>query len=434
MTLKFDFKNSNISQKTYNKYKKKLEEETKALKKATKTGYEDPRCSINLPFDKSIISDSEKVLKKIKQPKTIIVIGIGGSNLGTIDVYEAIKGKRYNETNKKQVYFADTVDSDSMLEIKNLIEQKLKKKEKILLNAISKSGSTTETIANFTVLLNTIKKYDKDYKNHVVIITDKDSPFYNYAQKQGFHILTIPKNVGGRYSVISNVGIFPLMFLDINVKQLIKGAQDAVKLGIANSVNKNSPMKSAISIYEHNKKGRNIFNTFLFSTKMESVGKWYRQLLAESIGKIHIKNRKKFHTGLTPVTSIGSTDLHSMAQLYLAGPNDKYHCFINIKNNPKIKITNNKPLSEIVQNIQGKNLSEIIQAIYGGVTEAFKKKKRPFYEIEIEKIDEYNLGQLLQMKMIEVMYLGALFEVNPFDQPNVEEYKKITREILLNQK
>ena len=199
---------------------------------------------------------------------------------------------------------------------------------------------------------------------------------------------------------------------------------------LSNSISKNYAMKSAITIYEHNRKGKNIFNTFLFSKQLESIGKWYRQLLAESIGKEKNRENKKINSGITPITSIGSTDLHSMAQLYLGGPNDKLHCFINIKKQTKVKVPRDKNIGKITSNLVGKNMQEIMEAIYGGVTGAFRKKRKPFYQIKLEKIDEYNIGALLQMKMIEMMYLGALFNVNPFDQPNVEEYKKVTKELL----
>ena len=212
MDIIFDFKDSLISTKIYNKFKIRLEKETLKLKQATKIQYEDERCTINLPFDKTILKKSKKLLKKIKRPKIIIIVGIGGSNLGTIAVYEALKGKCANEFEDKKIYYADTTDANSINKINNIIKSKLKKQEKVLINAISKSGGTAETLANFAVLKQTLKKLDKEYKNHIVITTVKNSSFYLNAKKEGFHTLTIHKNVGGRYSVFSAVGIFHSFF------------------------------------------------------------------------------------------------------------------------------------------------------------------------------------------------------------------------------
>ena len=429
--IKFDFSNSKITDLKYKKYEKDLQKEIKNLNNASKKKYLDLRCSINLPLDNKILNESKLISNKLRSAQTIVVIGIGGSNLGTIAVYEALRGKLYNQTQKKKVYFADTCDSNSISEISNLIKADLIAGKKVILNAISKSGGTTETIANFEILLNVVKKYAKyDYKKYVVITTGKKSPFEKYAISEKFSILNLPDNVGGRYSVFSNVGIFPLIFLGVDCKKLFLGAKDIRVDCLSKSIVKNPAMKSAVTIYEMNKSGKNIFNTFIFCSQFESVGKWYRQLLGESIGKEFNLNKKKINVGVTPTVAIGSTDLHSLSQLYLGGPNDKLHCFVKINNVKLVKLGNDKKLDLIVSHLQNKKFEEIMSAIYLGTTKAFTKKKIPYYEIELEEISEYTVGALLQMKMIEVMFLGSLYNVNPFDQPNVEDYKIITKKIL----
>jgi len=430
--VKFNFSNSDVLEKDYNDYQKKLKNEVEALNQALLKEYDDIRASINLCDDVNIITDAQNLVSKLDDATSIVVVGIGGSNLGTIAIYEALKGRLYNQTQKKQVYFADTVDSFSINEICNLVKAKLKKGEKVIINAISKSGGTTETIANFEVLLNIISKYaNYDYKDYVVITTGVDSKFENYAKSVKFNVLNLPDKVGGRYSVFSQVGIFPLVFLGIDVKELFKGAKDIRSLCLDKDINVNSAMKSAVSIFENNKKGKCIFNTFLFSTQLESIGKWYRQLLGESIGKEFDLEGNKINSGIVPTTAIGSTDLHSMAQLYLGGPNNTYHCVVNVKNKPDVVLGDSKELDNIVPHIQNKSLSNIMDAILEGTKGAFMKKNVPFCEVELEELNEYTIGSLLQMKMIEMMFLGALFGVNPFDQPNVEEYKVLTKKELI---
>jgi glucose-6-phosphate isomerase len=170
---------------------------------------------------------------------------------------------------------------------------------------------------------------------------------------------------------------------------------------------------------------------FLFANDLESLGKWCRQLMAESLGKEFNRKGKTANVGITPDVSIGSTDLHSMAQLYLGGPHDKFTVFLSVENsNSHISVPRLKGYSNLVYGIQGKSLESIMGAIFEGTKGAFRKGKRPFMEIKLPGKSEYALGQFLQFKMIETIYLGFLLGVNPFDQPNVESYKEETRRIL----
>ena len=156
---------------------------------------------------------------------------------------------------------------------------------------------------------------------------------------------------------------------------------------------------------------------------------WYRQLMGESLGKQFDRGGREVFSGITPLVSIGSTDLHSMAQLYLGGPFDKYTSFVEVeKINSRFKLTEDLGL---VEGICGKELQEIMKAILEGVKIAYRKAERPYSETVLPDKSEASIGQFLQYKMLEVMYLGSLFNVNPFDQPSVESYKAETRKILL---
>jgi glucose-6-phosphate isomerase len=268
-----------------------------------------------------------------------------------------------------------------------------------------------------------------------VVTTDKDSKFWNFAQQKEFNVLEIPKKVGGRFSVFSSVGLFPLGMLGINIEQLINGAQLMKEKCLSHDLNHNPAALSASLIYQHKVNGKHIHDLFLFSTDLESIGKWYRQLMGESIGKEFNNKQNQVFEGITPTVSIGSIDLHSMAQLYLGGPYDKFTTFVRVKSRKeKITIPNNVDYSRLVTGIQGKSLHNIMDAILLGVQRAFQKGKRPFVEIVLPNKSEFYVGQLLQMKMMEMMYLGYLLDVNPFDQPNVESYKIETKKILGNDK
>jgi glucose-6-phosphate isomerase len=424
--IKFSWKDSLVSKSEINKLERKLQPEIEDMQEAELKEYNDLRASINLPEDlgnlkivKSVVRDCLKL-----KPDYLVVVGIGGSNLGTIAVQEAVLGELYNQLDSQlKVLYIDTVDSDSLSDVLRIIEPALKKGKKVVVNGISKSGRTTETIANFEIVVGLLRKYIKDYEKYVVVTSDKFSPFWDLALDKSFNVLEIPKRVGGRYSVFSSVGLFPLGMLGVNLERLLRGAKDMKKICLHTDIRKNPAALSAAIQYKNHKKGKKISNMFLFSNDLESIGKWERQLMGESIGK---KGR-----GITPTFAIGSTDLHSLVQLYLGGPNDKIHSFISVKkNNTNLAVPNLSEYSELVDDIQKKPLSEIMDAILSGVRASFRKGKRPFIDVELPNKKAFTIGALLQYKMMEMMYLGYLLNVNPFNQPDVEGYKKITRGLL----
>ena len=432
--LEFNYSDCLVSQKEIDELEKKLQKEIEQMNIAINRSYEDERASINLLEDEeNLIRVKSLIKRKLDlKPKYLVVVGIGGSNLGTIAVQEAVLGKLYNQKNPDlKVLYADTVDPDQINDIISIIEPEIKNGSSVILNCVSKSGGTTETIANFEVLIDVLKKYKKDFEKYVVVTTDKDSKLWNFAYDKNFDVLEIPKKVGGRFSVFSSVGLFPLGLLGIDIDKLIMGARQMKEKCLKKNIKDNPAALSASLIFQHKLNGKNIHDLFLFSSDLESVGKWYRQLMGESLGKEFDRENVRIFQGITPCYSIGSNDLHSMAQLYLGGPYDKFITFVRIRKNKNIiNIPNYSEYSELVRGIQGKPLYEIMDAILTGVQQAFRKAERPFVEVVIHDKSPFSIGQFLQFKEMEMIYLGYLLNVNPFDQPNVELYKAETRKIL----
>jgi glucose-6-phosphate isomerase len=432
--IRFAFDNCLILQDDILKTTGKLRPEIKNMVQATSKGYEDDKACINLPDDRETLRKIKGVVKNKKSldPKYLVVVGIGGSNLGTIAVQEAVLGKLYNQLNPAmKVLYADTVDTDYINSIIKIIEPALKGGNNIIINCISKSGTTTETAVNFEVLFDILRKYKRDYEDYVVLTSDKDSELWNLGLEKSFDQLEIPEKVGGRYSVLSAVGLFPLGLLGLDLEELLDGAKFMRDLCISGNVNENPAVKSASIQFQHYRRRINIFDLFLFSNDLESLGKWNRQLVAESLGKECNKKGEKVNKGLTPTVSVGSIDLHSIAQLYLGGPYDKLTTFVSVQNdNSLLRIPKKQDYGEIVAGIRGKSLKTVMDAILEGTKMAFIERKRPFSEIILPDKSEYSIGQFLQFKMIETIYLGYLLEVNPFGQPSVESYKKETRRIL----
>jgi glucose-6-phosphate isomerase len=457
----FNLENACVDKKKLEENLKKLEPEVDRIGESLQNSYDSDYASINLPSDKACLESVMALIenKKKLDIEMLIVIGIGGSNLGTIAVHRAIHGDFYNDRlcecgnnelggsknhgQKGQimpkVYFADTVDTDYICDLLKIAELELKAGKNILINLITKSGTTTETVANFEVFLHLLKKYKpKNYYDYIVAITDNGSNLWDYAKKNNIACLQVPIKVGGRYSVFSPVGLFPLGFLGINIEDLLSGAQsilpECLRVSECDSLQVNQAAISAAIIHENYINGKNIHDTFIFSKYLKYFGCWYRQLVGESIGKKLDKFGDIVHVGITPTTSVGSVDLHSVAQLYLGGPMDKFTTFITVEPKCEIVIPEEKDFEEFVENIHGKSLKFVMNALANGTKEAYKNDKRPFVSMHMPLVDEYFMGQLLQFKMFEVIYFGFLLNVNPFDQPQVELYKKEARKILVAKK
>jgi glucose-6-phosphate isomerase len=427
------FEHAQLSDQELLSYEGRLENELAAMQQAAKGMYEDDHASMNLSLDSDHLRQVQKAAAKFKGVSLVVVIGIGGSNLGTIAVQEAVLGKLHNlEPGKRpRILYADTVDAVSMERINGMLIAELKKRHNVVLNVVSKSGGTTESVANFELLLQSLQKYRKTWRENVVVTTDEGSHLWTLAQEEHFATLAIPKKVGGRYSVFSPVGLFPLAVLGVDIKKLLDGAAHMRALCLKSGHKENPAMIRAAMLAHARASGHNIADNFYFKNDLESIGKWYRQLMGESIGKEWNKGHtSQIWMGITPTVSLGSTDLHSMAQLYFGGPNDKFFTLVTVeeKSGPKVPIM--KQYDALVPNIQGKKLSTIMDAISNGVAITLRKQERPYCEIRLPDASEHSIGALLQLHMIEMMYLAALLDVNPFDQPNVEAYKTETKKIL----
>jgi glucose-6-phosphate isomerase len=230
--------------------------------------------------------------------------------------------------------------------------------------------------------------------------------------------------------VFTPVGLFPLALVGVDIQELLLGAKDFLR---SNFSGENHSLRLAETIFRAHHDGAKLCNFFFFNPELESVGKWARQLYAESLGKEHDKTGKVVHSGLTPIVSIGSTDLHSVGQLYFGGPKDKFTLITYVKSPSRLVIPKDGLFTSLVPGIGGRSPDEIMQAIYGGTVIAYNNHKLPYGEVMLPDISPYSLGMFLEWQMISVMYLAELFHVDAFDQPNVEDYKKVMRDILNTQ-
>jgi len=402
-------------------------------------GYEQLEASLNLVSDQELRERVQEIVasKQTGELKYIFVVGIGGSHLGTQAVYDALYGafdafqlKRY-----PKMYFVDTVNARALYNLQRFIQENVSTPQEVLMNVISKSGGTTETMVNAELVLSYLDEVlGRDARDRIVVTTDKDSRLWQQAQSQNLSALSLPEMVGGRYSVLSAVGLFPLAAAGIDIEDLHRGARDMREQCIDGSFDKNPAMQSSLAIYKAHQNGACIHDTFLFHTELESMGKWYRQLTGESLGKEEDRDGNTVHAGITPTVSLGSSDLHSVAQLYLGGPNDKITTFVRAQLDTDTQTLPQDGLfSSLVDESQGYSADEIMDAILEGVKIAYQKQNLLFMDVLLDDISAYSIGQFFQFKMCEIMYLAQLINVNAFNQPNVELYKTETKRILNKQ-
>ncbi len=393
---------------------------------ADKMDYAAPESSINLPFDEGMHNEIQIIAAKLKTPalKYIIHIGIGGSVLGTQAIYEALFGS-YDALSSRRfpkIIFVDTNCSGMIKTIQGIIHD-LQSPDEVVVNVVSKSGTTTETIANFEIIYAFLKERFGEVKSRVVVTTDRDSKLWIAGEAEGFTCLSIPQNVGGRYSIFSAAGMLSLSLAGIDTHALREGASLMREDCLRDNNTENMALVSAAILYNHYQKGISTHNNFLFHPELESLGKWYRQLVGESLGKDG--------KGILLIVSTGSNDLHSVAQLYLGGPANIFTTFVYAEDGTAgVRVPTTPMFSGLVPGIAAKDFSEIGNAIYSGVLAAYKKRALPFVEIIFSEISAKTLGAYVQFKMIETMYLAHLLGINAFDQPNIEEYKAETRRIL----
>lgn len=423
----FDFDGSLIEADKYKEVCKSLQSYFETLAAVVQEGgYTKPECSINCAFDSSIFESVAVLAKQVATHslKYIFVVGIGGSALGTKAVYEVLKDER--EESAPEIIFLEGPDPHTLSYFQKHLFLLITSTEEILIVLISKSGSTIETTVNFEWLYSMLYKNLGDgLSGRVVVVSDKSSALFSSAQEKGWHTLTISEKVGGRYSVLTPVGLFPLLVAGFDVQAFIQGAKSGREQALVFN-NDNPYLQQAVTRYIWYTSGFTIETLFLFSAKLKGFAGWYRQLTAESLGKKSLSTRAP--VALLPEIAYGPEDLHSIEQLYLGSLRTQSTIFLSVKDVPQVSISDQNILGK--QEIVGKNAGDIMQAIQTGVERAYMKNGKPFMKTQLATLNPFDLGEYMQGVMIETMLLAHLLDVNAFDQPDVEHYKKETQAIL----
>ena len=348
---------------------------------------------------KFILTYSKINLKKFAKYKSVIIIGMGGSVLGAHSIYSFLKYKI-----KKNFIFIDNLDQ--------LKIDKIKSKNSLFI-IISKSGNTIETLVN-TNLFNS--KISSD--NTIIITEKKKNLLNNFAKKRNILHINHKDYIGGRYSVLSEVGMIPAYFMGLRVNNFRKNLHSFFK-----SKKKEILINSVVKLsHIYNLKKINSIVLLNYAPQLNDFLYWCQQLMAESLGK---KGK-----GILPIVSPAPRDHHSLMQLYLDGPKDKLFYIFSLNTNKKMKINNNI-FGKNFKFAENKVLSKVVGSQKKALIKVLKRKKIPYRELSINKINEEVLGELFSYFMLETALLGKLINVNPFDQSAVEEVKIATKQYLI---
>ena len=356
-------------------------------------------------------------VNKLKKFDNVLFLGTGGSSLGGKTIVSLVNNYFLNNT-KPKIYFIENVDSSSILGLlKNI------KLNRTACVVTSKSGETIETISQFFLILNQFEKKKISIKKKFFIITeDKESSLKDIQEEKNLFFLNHPKSIGGRFSVFSIVGLLPASLVNFNIKKFCDGAKDFLR-EIKYSKKFDYFFYPIFNLIKLNEKGVNMSIMMPYSDSLNNLSLWYRQLWAESTGK---KGK-----GITPINSLGTVDQHSQLQLYLDGPRDKFFTIIGEKKTKKsVKINCIYSKNKIYENLHNKSLDTLLEAEMMSTIETIKNKNLPTRVLILKSLKEKDMGSLMMFFFIETIFCCFLLDLDPFDQPAIEEGKKLTREFL----
>ncbi|MDE6411865.1 MAG: glucose-6-phosphate isomerase [Clostridia bacterium] len=388
-----------------------------------------------LPYNQDeIVADILETAKGVREKfENFVVLGIGGSALGPTMAFNALCHLRYNDLPKEKrngprFFVEDNVDPVRMQALLDVIDVKT-----TCFNVISKSGATSETMTQYLIISDMLKKAGADLKEHLIFTTDaaRGNLVKISNELGGVKSYILPDGVGGRFSELCPVGLLPAAVLGVDIKAMLEGAAYMDEMCSSNDFRKNPALLSATLQYAAMKDGKNVGVMMPYSDNLRYVSDWYAQLWAESLGKNVTLKGKPCNVGQTPVKALGVTDQHSQVQLYTEGPYDKIVTFLSVD-----KYATPFPIPEGCENIPdvgflgGHTMEELIQAENKATAYALTKAGRLNYTIFLPEVNEFTLGQLLYFFELQTAYTGAMLDVDTYNQPGVEAGKKATFALL----
>lgn len=361
--------------------------------------------------------------------RNFVLVGIGGSTWGTLAIQAALCHSGWNEmesvrSGHPRFYCLDNSDPDALSDLLELIDP-----AETLVNVVSKSGTTAETAANFAVLAGRFREAIGDgWASHFVLTTDKgDGLLQRIGREHGMAILDIPPKTGGRFSLLTAVGLFPAAILGLDIRALVAGAEAITLATIEEPLESNRVLFASVATWACFQKLATVNVLMPYARGLRYVANWYVQLWGESLGKRVDRQGRVTHSGSTPLGALGAADQHSLLQLFMEGPVDKLVTFVRVGQFARpCPIAGAFADHEEVAYLGGHDMSTLINAEQESTAEALRAAGRPSRTIELPEISAFYLGQLFQFLMLETFINGELMDLNTFDQPGVEAGKLLT--------
>lgn len=393
------------------------------------------RAEGKLPFFELPYQDISGILKWAKEKKgrfeNLVVIGIGGSALGNIALQNSLNSLFWNDMPPEKrkghtrIHVPDNIDPEYFGDLMDSLDLK-----KTLFNIISKSGGTPETAAQFLFIRKELEaKLGNSFKDHIIITTDEKSGLLRQiVDEEGYENFPVPDGVGGRFSVLTEVGLLSVAMAGTDIQELLDGAAAMDGRCRTPDLFQNPAMMNAVLQYLFDvKKNKRISVMMPYSNALRDMADWYRQLWAESLGKRFSLNGEEVFCGPTPVKALGATDQHSQVQLYVEGPNDKVFTFLAVENfRREVRIPSIYQPIEGINYLGGHTMNQLMNAEQKATAYALTQSRRPNCSIVFPKITPHTIGQFIYLYEVSTAFSGKLYRINPFDQPGVEEGKRAT--------
>jgi len=363
----------------------------------------------------------------------LVVLGIGGSALGTIALQTALLHPYHNllpaseRGSSPRLFVIDNVDPDQIAGLFSHLDPRT-----TLFNVVSKSGTTAETMAAYLLAWKLLEDSVGRYRvaDHLVFTTDAYSGILReIGRTESVRTFDIPQGVGGRFSVLSPVGLLPAAICGMDVPGLLAGAAEMERwiVGSDDLLSNPAYLFGVIQYLQHTRFKRGISVMMPYSYRLKDLADWFRQLWAESLGKAADREGNQVHAGMTPIKALGVTDQHSQVQLYSEGPDDKVFTFLRVEQfADPVDIPRPHAESEALSYLGGRTMAELLNAEQEATAWALARRGRPSLTIGLPQVDAAMMGQLFYLFEVATVVMGELYDINAFDQPGVELGKKAT--------
>ncbi len=378
-----------------------------------------------LPYQKDALRPIKALAADVRaESDTLVVLGIGGSALGAKTLISALA------ESGPRVVVADNIDPWSFARLVEGLDL-----ARTTFNVISKSGETAETMAQFLIVRDMLLRElgAVDYAKHVIVTTDGESgALRQVIHDEGFRDLTVPANIGGRFSVLTAVGLFPAAVAGLKVDDLLAGAAWMdTRGGTADLWQHPAHLLATLLYLADTQHGRHIVVMMPYSDRLQSFAAWFAQLWAESLGKARALDGSLVHSGQTPVTEMGGTDQHSQLQLYVEGPPDKVVMMLRVDDHGReLPVPQAYGDLEAIGYLRGTGLGQLLNLEQQATELTLVKHQRPVITLSMPHINAFTLGQLFYLFESAVVFAGGLYRVNPFDQPGIEDSKRFIYALL----